>query len=160
MRFLTLATIVMLSTSAFAQPSSAPPITYATSTVDEKSPVTGIAVSIGFTVASYTAAFQSDEEGWLLVAALLGPSPGRWYNHELGGIGIVTRVLGSYVLLNELGDDPEGTPTTGLVILAAGTIYDWIESGRGAERYNRERRMQLAPMVTPQAKGVAMSIAF
>src|SRR5687767_816403 len=167
-RLAVLAVTVGFSTAAFAgppsrtQPSGLPPsetlpisynTTTTTTTADDKSGATAVALSVGGLVGGFLIGMGTQNLGAATLGVMVGPSLGRWYNHEVGALGIVARTTGVVLVLNNFGtleDSCEGWYSeedcaaverkqaraekmilVGLGLMAVGSLYDFIQSGLG-----------------------------
>ena len=145
---------------------------------DEKHGGTAVAISVMSTLGSF--ALVQANPGLGLAGFVLGPSFGRWYNHEIGGIGLLARVTSVYLVFKGVGQMDTGGCEAwytdaecaavedtqregermfyiGLGLWGAATLYDFIEAGRGSARYNR--KLRIAPTVMPTGRGQATGIA-
>lgn len=180
MHVVTVIAVLGLSSPAFAQAPADP--------AEPNSSAAAVAISVGATLGSLGLSASGSNLAMLGVGGLVvGPSAGRWYNHEVGGIGIAARVVSGILIVRGLArmdtggceqwytaaecaaveqDERDGARMLelGIGLWAAATLYDIIEAGRGAERYNRERALTVAPtLITSggrQTTGVAVSLRF
>lgn len=170
------AALVGIASPALAQPGPEPE----EPEIDgPKSGGAAVALSLGATLATFAIAPSSPTLG--MVGLIVAPSAGRWYNHEVGGIGMAARATGIVLALRGITQldtgGCEGWYTAaecdaveaqerrgermlyaGIGIWVAATLYDFAEAGRGAQRYNR--RVQVTPVVTPQQTGIAVAGSF
>jgi hypothetical protein len=177
MRAVVVLAILGLSSSAFAQapgitaPLSYEPVSYPQPVVEEKSGAVAATLSLGATLGSF--ALLRSNPGLGVVGLLVGPSVGRWYNHEIGGIGIAARVLSAGLIFDGITaldeesdcDEPCSAPDhssgerklyLGLALWAGSTLYDFVEAGRGAERYNS--RLRIAPTIVSTGRQSTMGL--
>jgi hypothetical protein len=141
--------------------------------LDEKDGGTAVMLSVLGTLGGVVAFRISPSAG--IGALVLGPSVGRWYNHELGAGGAAVRLGAAALASSTLEwvdrecDEPdcyeqqrsqERRLYLCLGIMGVATIYDWAQSGLGAERYNEaQRRLHVAPTMVDR-NTVGLGVAF
>lgn len=113
-----------------------------------------------------------------VAAAAVGPTTGHWYAHDAWTRGLATRLGGAAAIAAGFGmmdtmcddrdpcggvDDTVGTAlfALGVTAIVVGTIDDIVTAPGAARRHNAaQRRVTVAPMVSPQQAGLAVAGTF
>jgi hypothetical protein len=148
-------------------------------------PNVALALSLGTTLAGYgalAAGAVSDNDALAMVGAMgagLGPSLGHWYSGHVLSRGLGLRVLGvasgiagAWLLVSRCPIfKDEGQPpceeetlaitlgVAGAGLFVAGTLDD-IFTAPGEARRRNQRRIAVAPLVTPDQAGLAVMGSF
>ena len=177
-----------LAPSALSAPSAtgetAPPTSAKLASRDAKDPSIAVLLSLGVTtggvITLLAAADDSEGLAWVGLGAMyFGPSTGRWYAGESGGVGLGLRALGaataligvSQLLASEYSCDFDydctaereradraGTRaalllTTGAGLWVGSTIADIVLAKRGVDRWNKRHALSVAPTALTSRDG-------